>query len=222
MSKYVKNLISHLVIVTVLILAAFINWIKPLYVWFGDSPITRFIWLGLFFIILDIVFEVISRSTKEMRLVSETMGFGKDIRKISEGFHVVSKLILPSNLKADYMIVGSSGVWFITVKDGWGKIMFNGDELTQNGIVLSGAVTRALETGYSLAGYLKEKLGRDIKVAPVIAFSSLRADLGEMPKTVRGVFISSRKDIIPLIENTDFQLVDKKTIEEVYNILKRR
>lgn len=221
MSKYTKNLISNFVVIIVLIALAFINWVKPFYLRFGDSQVAYFIWLGLFFILLDIAFEAVSRSLKDMRLMAETMGFAKDIRKISGGFHVVSKFILPGKFKADHVIVGSSGVWLVTVKDDWGKITFNGDELLQDGVVQAGAITRALEMAYSLTGYLKEKLGREIKVAPVVAFSSSRIDLSEMPKTVRGVFISSRKDIVSLIENTDFQLVDKNTIEEVYNIIKK-
>lgn len=221
MSKYSKNLAGNLVTMVVLLMLGFINWAKPLYLWFGDSPITRFIWLGLFFVILDIILEIIFKSLKEIRLMADMMGFGKDIRKVSEGFYVVSKLILPDGQKSDYVVIGSSGVWAITVKDDAGKIMFNGDELIQDGVVLAGAVSKSLQLAYGLAGYIKEKLGRDVRVAPVIAFSSFKVDMSEMQKTVRGVFISSRKDTVPLIENTDFQLIDKKTIDDIYNILKK-
>lgn len=205
----------------ILVVLAFLNWSKPLYMWFGDTPITRFIWLGLFFIILDIAFEIIASSINYMRLMTETMGFAKGMKKISKGFHVVSKFVLPNNLKADYVVVGSSGVWIVSVQDNHGKIMFSGDELIQDGIGMGGLITKSLERAYALSGFIKEKLGRDVKVAPVIAFSSAWADLSEMPKTVRGVFISSAKDTTSLIENTDFQLIDTKTIEEIYNIIKK-
>lgn len=221
MSKYTKNLIGNLFGMIILISVALVNWLAPLYKWFGDTPVIRFVWLGLFFIILDIFLELIFKSLKDLRLMAETMGFGKDIRKISAGSYVVSKFVLPNHAKTDYIAVGSSGVWLVTVKDDGGKIMFNGDELLQDGVVLGGLITQSLEKAYSLTGFLKEKLGRDIKVAPVIAFSSLQADLSEMPKSVRGVFISSRKDIVSLVENTDFQLVDSKTIEEIYNLIKK-
>lgn len=221
MSKYAKNLAGNLVVMIILISAVSINWLKPLYLWFGDKPLIRFIWLGLFFIILDIFLEVISKSVKDIRLMTEMMGFAKDIRKISAGSHVVSKFILPNRAKTDFIAVGSSGVWLITVKDNDGKLIFNGDELLQDGVVQAGLITKSLEKAYALSSFLKEKLGRDIKVAPVIAFSSPQADLSEVQKSVRGVFISSRKDIVSLIENTDFQLIDTKTVEEIYNLIKK-
>ena len=222
MISHIKNLSRNITFLTVLLLLAFLNWSLPLYRWFGDTPLVRFIWLGIFFVILDIIFEVLTRSLKQMKLMMEISGFAKDLHKISGEFHVVSKFTFANGVQTDHIVVGSSGVWMITVKDDEGKIIFNGDDLIQGGVILTGLITRSLEKSYGLASYLKQKVGRDIKVAPVIAFSSLRADLTEMPKSVRGVFISSRKDAVSLVENTDFQLIDKKTIEEIYNILSKK
>ena len=73
----------------------------------------------------------------------------------------------------------------------------------------------------SSAEMLKEKLKRDFIVTPVVAFSSPKADLSSVPKTMRGVYASSRKDIVQLIENTDIQLVDQNSIDEIYKILKK-
>lgn len=152
----------------------------------------------------------------------EALGFSNEIKKISGGFRVISKFVLPNNLRADHIVVGSSGIWLINVKDDGGKIIFNGEEIYQDDKILNGLMTKTLEMAYALTSYLKQKLNKDLKVAPVVAFSSPRADLSEMPKQVRGVFVSSRKDAVSLVENTDFQLIDQKTIEEASDLLAKK
>ena len=166
--------------------------------------------------------EVTTKGLRQLKFTAEGITFIGELKKISKGFHVVPAVALPNNLKADYVIVGSSGVWLVIIQDGSGKIIFDGDDLIQNGQVLRGLLTKAHEKSYSLAGVLKEKLGRDIIVASVVAFSSSSADAGSVPKTVRGVYIVVRKDLVPLIENTDMQLIDQNTIEEVNKILKNK
>jgi len=220
MFKYTQKLFSNFIISLVLIGVALANWQWPLYGWFGDTAVYRFIWLGIFFVILDIFIEVILYSAKEIRLITETMGFSKDVHKLSDGFHVATKVSLSNNLKADLVVVGSSGVWLIDVKDNDGKIEFNGDDLVQDGLVLKGFATKVLEKSYSLADFLKKKLNRDFRVAPVIAFSSPRANLDLVPKMVKGVYVSSRQNTVSLVENTDFQIIDKNTIEEIYGLIK--
>lgn len=220
MSKYFKNLLNNFIFLLVIIIAALANWQWPLLAWSGDTILYRFLWLGLFFVLLDIFIEIILRSAKEIRLMTEIVGFSKDIHKLSDGFHVLSKVVLPNNLKADYIAVGSSGVWLINVKDGDGPIIFNGDDLIQKDVVLKGLLTKVLEQSYALAEFLKQNLNRDFRIAPVIAFSSPRANL-DVPKIVRAVYISSRKDIVPLIENTDIQLIDKNTSDEIHRILRK-
>lgn len=200
--------------------AAFINWQWPLYLRFGDTSIFRFIWLGIFFVLADALIELVTQLFRQMRLMGEAMGFARDIKKISNSFHIVSNVVLPNNLKADYGVVGSSGVWLVTVKDDKGKVEFNGEYLVQNGVVLKDLMTKALERSYSLAGVLKEKLGRDITVTPVIAFSSPYANLDGESKNFRGIYVVGRKNAVQLIENTDIQLIDRNTIEEIYKLLK--
>ena len=149
------------------------------------------------------------------------MGLSRDIRKFSESFRLISKVSLPNNLKADYVVIGSSGIWLLVVKDDKGKITFNGDELDQDTVVLRGLLTRSLEEAYALSGFIKQKLSREFMVTPVIVFSSSQIDLGSVPKVVRGVYLSSRKDIVSIIENTDVQLIDKNTAEEIYKLLQK-
>ena len=221
MTIYLKKLISQTVIFIVIIAIALANWQWPLYSWLGDTTVYRFVWLAIFFVLLDVVIEVILSSVKELRLMGGAMGFSRDIHKLSGAFHLLTKVSLPNNLKADFVAVGSSGVWLVDVKDGDGVIIFNGDDLAQNGVVLKGLLPKVLEKSYALAEFLKTKLNRDLRVAPVIAFSSPQANTDSVPKNVRGVYISSRKNITSVIENTDFQVIDKNTIEEVYKALKK-
>ena len=216
MFKYIQKLFRHFFILLVLLVIAIINWRWPLYLWLGDTAAYRFIWLAVFFVVLDIFIEIILYSVHEVQVIGETMSFSKEIHKLSDGFRVVSNISLPNNIKADYMVVGSSGVWLVDVKDEGGNIIFDGDELVQDDKILKGLLIHILEKSFSLANLLKKDFNRDIKVSSVIAFTSLKANLSLVPKSVRGVFISSRKDITGLIENTDVQLIDKNTSEEIF------
>lgn len=221
MFKYIENLFGESVAILVILGAALANWFWPLYLWLGDTDLYRFIWLAIFFILLDILIEIVTHASKEISLVADNVTFYRDIKKISGSFHLVPKISLENGLKADFAVVGSSGVWLITVQDDGGEITFNGDDIMQNGVVLAKVLPKALEKAYSLAVFLKKNLaGRDFKVSPVLVFTSPAADLKSIPKMVRGVYVASHKDIIPLIENTDVQLIDKNTIEEIYALLK--
>lgn len=218
---YAQKLFTEFFLLIIIGIAAFANWYWPLYLYFGDTPIYRFIWLGIFFILLDIFLELIFGLTKGFSLISDALGLSRDMHKISKSFYLIPKVSLSNNLKADYVVVGSSGVWLIVVTGDKGTIAFNGDELVQDSVILKGLITKSLEKAYSLASFLKEKLNKDLMVTPVITFSSQKVDLGSIPKIVRGVYLASRKDITSVIENTDIQLIDKNTIEEIYKILKK-
>ncbi|MDO8496666.1 MAG: nuclease-related domain-containing protein [bacterium] len=222
MTKYFGKLFSGSLLLFTIFVLALANWRWPLYLWLGDTAIYRFIWLGLFFIFLDIVIEIILGLFREFKLIAETISFSKDLHKISDSFYILTKVTLSNDLKADFVVVGSSGVWIINVKDDSGKVDFNGDDLVQEGVILKRLLTQVLEKSYYLADILNKKLGHSVKVAPVLVFSSPRADLATAPKMVRGVYISSRQNVVSLIENTDFELIDKNTIEEINKLLKKK
>jgi hypothetical protein len=218
---YTTKLFKNIIFILVLGAAAFLNWQFPFYNWFGDTPIVRFVWLGLFFIILDGIIEIILGSFKQLRLMGEAISFSNDLKKIANGFKVTFKVKLPNNLRADAVVIGSSGVWLIMIKDNKGQVSFNGDELIQDETILKGLLTHTLEKAYSLAGLLKQGLNRDFVVTPIIAFSSPGLDLGQTPRVVRGVRLAARHETVSLIENTDIQLIDEKTIEDIYKFLKK-
>jgi hypothetical protein len=219
MSQYAKKIFSKLLLSIVVAIVGLANWRWPLYLFFGDTQINRFIWMGIFFVLLDILIEIILGMKKELQLIIDSLNLSRDVRKLSDSFRLISKYSLPNGLKADYIIVGSSGVWLIVVKDDMGKLSFDGDELSQDEIILRGLLTQSLERAFALSNLLKQKLNRTFIVTPVIAFSSPRADLGSIPKIVRGVYLSSRKDVVSVIENTDVQLIDKNTTEEIFKLL---
>lgn len=219
MPKFAQKISLQLFYFIFIILVAFINWWQPVYMWLGDTPVYRFIWLGIFFILLDLFIDNIMQTIRDMRLMGEMLSLGRDIKKISGDFRVSTKLVLPNNVKADYVVVGSSGVWLIDVRGDEGKVSFNGDNIVQGDLVLGGLLTKSLEKAYSLSAFLKENLKKDFTVTPVVAFSSSKIHFESMPKNVRGVYVVSGKDTVPLVENTDVQLIDKNTIEEVHKLL---
>src|SRR3989344_7814484 len=180
MPKYTRKLLKHIFILLFILAAAIANWFLPRTSWLGDTPVYRFIWLGIFFILLDLVFELIQRSMKQMQLMGDMMSFGRDLKKLEKGFQVIPKARLPNGAIADYVVVGPSGIWLVTVKDEEGKISFNGDELVQDNVVLKSVITQSLQKSYTLSELLKNKLNRDFKVAAVIAFMSPRIDLNDM------------------------------------------
>ena len=51
---------------------------------------------------------------------------------------------------------------------------------------------------------------------------SPKIDLGDMPNMIRGVYVYSRQKANALIENTDVQILDTGTIEEIVKILKNK
>lgn len=223
MFKYVKKLFYEILGLLIIISIALANWRWPLYDWLDDKVMYRFIWLGIFFILLDIFIEIIISSLKELNLIVESVNFSKDIHKLSKEFYLISKVSLPNSLLADYIAIGSSGIWLIEVKDNGGKIEFNGDDIIQGGTVLKGLTTKVLEKSYTLADFVKKNIKNgDVKVAPVIAFTSSKVNLDSVPKMIKGVYIISRQNTVSLIENTDFQLIDKNMAEEVFKILKNK
>lgn len=221
MFKYAKKLFGHVLMIFFVFAAAVANWFLPLTLWLGDTPIYRFLWLGIFFVLLDVVFEIIHGSMKQMRLIADAMGFGRDLKKLGKGFSVLPGVKLPNNAVADYMVVGSSGVWLVTVRDGNGKVGFNGDDLVQGQTVLKGSITQPLEKAFTLAELLKGKLNRDFKVAAVVAFIGSGADITDVPNMVRGVYITSRQKVADLIGGTDVQILDTGIMEEIIKLLKK-
>src|SRR3989344_5789081 len=128
MTKYLGRLLSKTLSVFLVSVLALVNWKWPFYLWLGDTVLYRFFWLGLFFVFLDMVIEIILGLFREFRLITETVGFSKDLYKISNSFYILTNVAFPNDLKSDFVVVGSSGVWMISVKDDGGKVDFNGDD----------------------------------------------------------------------------------------------
>src|SRR3989344_3705780 len=117
MINLAQKLFSYLFLFILVAVAAFVNWWQPIYLWLGDTMIYRFIWLGIFFVLLDIFIELILGLLGEVRLMAEMMIFSREIRKLSDGFLLASKVSLDNKLKAEYVAIGSSGVWLVDVQD---------------------------------------------------------------------------------------------------------
>lgn len=220
MFPHTKKLLSSGLYLLLIILIALANWRWPFYLWLSDWALYRFLWLAIFFVLLDIFIEIILNCTKELMLIGENMAISREIHKLGNDFKLLSKVSLTNNLKSDFIVIGSSGVWLLNIKDDDGTVVFNGDDLVQNGEVLKGLMIKVLEKSFSFAEMIKKNINKDIRVAPVVVFSSPKIKL-DCPSIIRGVYISSKKNIVSLIDNTDFQILDNKTIEEIYKIPKK-
>jgi|SRR3989338_9441352 len=220
MIYYFKKLFSNFFGFFVILAIGLANYYWRFYLWLDDSAIYRFLWLGIFFILADIAIEMIEMSVRNFRLMAELMMFGKEVRKVSKGFIVIPKVKLPNNLDADYVVIGSSGIWLITTVEGDGKVTFNGEDLVRDNAVLGKLITKALEKSYALSGLLSKDFNRNLIVAPIIVFINKSADISSLPGSIRNVHIVSVKNIVKLIENTDSQILDEKIIQEISNFIK--
>lgn len=215
MTTYIKKTFKSLAGLVCVVVLAIINYFWPLYILFEDTILFRLIWFAIFFLLLEIAMEIIERSIKNLKLAAELMNFSSNLKKVSEGFEVFSKVPLSNNMTADYVVVGSSGIWQITVREGPGKVEFNGEDIVHATRVLKGSITSSIEKSYSLAALLKKELNRDFLVASVIAFSNKWIVMDSITDKIRDVYISKGDNVRKLIEDTDVQILDPKTIKEI-------
>ena len=123
----------------------------------------------------------------------------------------------------DFVVVGPSGVWTIEVKSHLGKITYVNDTLLINGYLpeknfLSQSYAEAKE----LEKYLKEQINYDMRVHPVLAFSSKKAYINFGLNPQRGVYVVNASWLPQLIVGHFAIQLNEEQINEVVKILDRK
>ncbi len=112
------------------------------------------------------------------------------LSSLPEDYSVGTNLVLGTKGNIDVVVVGPTGIWAIEVKShNWWfykKTPF-----------IKKCIRQAHAGAYALRDFLKDRLGKEFKVQPVVVFSHAAVRLG--PKPIEGVYVVGQawlKDII--------------------------
>jgi hypothetical protein len=139
---------------------------------------TSFIWVGVpFFIIFLILRPYVDRHLhsafsykKGMKGEEQVL---KELLKLSDEFILFHSVHLPNQrADIDFVLLSSSGIYTIEVKNINGTIEFNGGELMCDGKLMEGksVVAQVRNQYWGLHNYLKEFAHRELFIKPIIVF----------------------------------------------------
>lgn len=140
-----------------------------------------------------------------------------ELLKLPDSYFVFQDIKLPEREdNIDFVVVGQAGIFTVEVKSHEGMIGFNGEELLRNGkiIIEKDFIKQTMGEALSLQAYLKQNIGKDFFVNPVLVFS--RADVRFRFKLVKNIYIIGKAYLNKLI------LTEKRAVlsEEDVLILK--
>jgi hypothetical protein len=97
----------------------------------------------------------------------------KELHKLSDQYTVFEDLHLPGRKEnIDFMVVGPTGVYFIEVKNHFGNVSYNGQQLTRDGKLFERDFLKtALNQTMNLHNYLISTCNIDVFINPIIVFS---------------------------------------------------
>lgn len=171
---------------------------------------------------LNFSIDIFERLIKDFRLVGGDISLDRNLKKLPRAFTVLKRIKLSYGVSLDYVVVGPSAIWIFLVEDQEGKVVFDGDELFQNGKIQKGLIAWALEKSYALKGFLKNNLKHDFEVVSLIVFSNPRADIGSVPQVIRGTHIASARTVISLVRDFKGEIIDEETRAILIKILKKQ
>ncbi len=112
------------------------------------------------------------------------------LQVLPEEYSIGSNLILGQRGDIDVVVVGPTGIWAIEVKShNW--------RFYKKTPFIKKCIRQAHARAFALRDFLKDRLGKEFKVQPVVVFSHAAVHLG--PKPIEGVYVVGQawlKDII--------------------------
>ncbi len=121
----------------------------------------------------------------------------------------------------DYVLVGPTGIWIIEVKSHVGNMTFDGTALRRGGKLLEkDFLKQSWAEAYSVKNLLKQKIGRDFFVQPVIVFSNSRAKMKFGFNKVRGVYIINLNWLSKLVLRGEYAL-KTEDVEAITDIIEQ-
>lgn len=139
-----------------------------------------------------------------------------ELKELGDEFVVFQDVLIGQRGNTDFIVVGPTGIFAIEVKNISGKISFSGDKLLINEKETEkDFISQTLSEALAVGKFLKEKMGREFFVYPVLVFSSFWSKMHFGLNPVKnGVYVIQKRFLRKLIHS--FQ--DTLTSEEIKNI----
>ena len=218
---YFKNFIKDIFWIIILVITGFLNWILGKDLLYSPKHIYRLLWLGAFFVIADLFIEIMIRAGVKAKILMEIMNLDHKLKKLSSDFKIFKMLKLPDGLTIEYVLMGTKGIWIITIKDKGGKVSFDGENIIQGSTIYKGIISESAAKSYALSNFIKSKLNIDIQVNSAIVFSSFGTDISGVPELLRGVTIAKADKILEIIKSKNIEdKSDPLIIEKIIKLFK--
>lgn len=144
------------------------------------------------------------------------------LSRLPSEYHRFYDLNLVNRGNIDAVVVGPSGIWTIEVKSHKGKITFENDHLLIKGHQPEkDFLKQTYAESMALKDLLIGKLGYDIKVNPVLAFSSNKAYLKFGLHPQKGVYVIGGRWLTRLL-NEQGDIMNKDQINKVVSVIVNR
>ena len=135
----------------------------------------------------------------------------KELEKLPEDFSVFQDITIGQGKgNIDFVVVGPTGIFTVEVKSHRGFVDFDGYKLVINGrIGEKDFLRQAKGQSFALKEYLQPKIGQNIYVKPVLAFSNRFASMRFGHRPVNGVFVVQKNFL------SDIFFTSPETINEL-------
>jgi hypothetical protein len=193
------------------------------------SLISEFTYLVVFGPILFLINNQLEKHYSILRTfksgaVGET-AIWKELHKLNNQYTVFEDLHLPEHEEnIDFVVVGPTGVSFVEVKNHFGKVSYNGQQLIRNGKLFeSDFLKTALNQTMDLHNYLISSYKIDAFINPVIVFAHPFARVHFGNNLISYVRVIQRGWLINTIStSTEYTApVNEKLIECLEKLLKK-
>ena len=143
-----------------------------------------------------------------------------ELKSLGEDFICINSGLNTGRGNIDKIVLGPTGAWTLEVKSHRGNITFEGDELLNGGKPFEkDFLGQSYAEAKTLEDIIKSKVELDIRVQPVLVFSSKFTKVGLGLSRYKGVYVVQRGWLNKLITETHAQSLDKATVLRIKEIL---
>ncbi len=202
------------------------NYRWPFYKYFSDIWWTLWAWIGswLFLVlILKAFFDSLLISlVKQKRGEKGERDIKNILKKLPKSYIYLQNINLAKRGNIDFVLAGPTGIMTIEVKSHAGIITFDGRELKRDGKPLEkDFLGQAWSEKCLVRDALKQGLGRNFEVQPIIVFSNQNAEIKLGQNPINGVYVMDSSELKKFVlsgENTP--KLKEEDIKIIANIIK--
>lgn len=141
------------------------------------------------------------------------------LSKLPSEFHRFYDLNLTNMGNIDAVVVGPTGVWTIEVKSQTGRVTFENNQLLIKGYpTKDDFLSQAYAESMALSRYVSGKLGQQIRVHPILVFSSRKAHMKFYMNTIKGVNVIGGSWLLRLLREQREQL-NQDQIQHIASVI---